>query len=275
MSFIDDSIFRAGESRIIHPGCSDPFAASMAFPNETVERVTMDEVEWWVFDSAREMAAQAADDVGFVIDSAIAAHGNARVALPGGKTPDVVFEALAKKPIDWAKVTIMPTDDRLVGLDDPISNHAKLQHYFGSKGATIVSLVDEATLGDYREAGRLADERLKAIDWPLDLVMLGMGPDGHTASIFPGPDYDRAIDGPRERRAVGVRPDPMPADAAVERVTLTTAALTSARAVMIVITGAEKKQLLEAAIDEGPLSSKPIGRVLAAIDAATDIFWTA
>jgi 6-phosphogluconolactonase len=236
----------------------------------------MDEIEWWEFDTPAEMAEQVAGDIGFVVESAIEAHGSARIAVPGGKTPDVVYKALlANKKLDWSKITLVPTDDRLVALDDALSNYAKLESFFGAKGANVVPLVDESALGDYREAGRLADERLKLIDWPLDLVMLGMGADGHTASIFPGPDMDRAVAGPRERRAVGVRPDPLPAEAPVERVTLTAAALSSARAVMVVITGAEKRAVLEKAIEEGPLSSKPIGRVLAEIDAAVDIFWSA
>jgi 6-phosphogluconolactonase len=236
----------------------------------------MDEIEWWEFDTPADMAEQVAGDIGFVVESAIEAHGSARIAVPGGKTPDVVYKALlANKKLDWSKITLVPTDDRFVALDDALSNYAKLESLFGAKGANVVPLVDESALGDYREAGRLADERLKLIDWPLDLVMLGMGADGHTASIFPGPDMDRAVAGPRERRAVGVRPDPLPADAPVERVTLTAAALSSARAVMVVITGAEKRAVLEKAIEEGPLSSKPIGRVLAEIDAAVDIFWSA
>jgi 6-phosphogluconolactonase len=234
----------------------------------------MDEIEWWEFESPREMAEQVAGDIGFVIESAVQAHGGARVAVPGGQTPDVIYKALlGNKAIDWSKVTLIPTDDRLVGLDDPLSNYGKLNGLFGAKGATIISLVDEAALDNYREAGRLADARLGMLEWPLDLVWLGMGADGHTASMFAGPDLERAVSGPRERRAVGVRPDPMPKDVPLERVTLTGAALSSARAVMIVITGEEKKKVLESAIEEGPLSSKPIGRVIAEIDAAIDIFW--
>jgi len=236
----------------------------------------MDELEWWEFDTAAEMAEQVSGDIGFVIESAIEAHGNARVALPGGQTPDLIYKAMLKnKVIDWSKVTIVPTDDRLVAAGDPLSNYSKLSGFFAAKGANVVQLVDESALGDPQQAGRLADTRLSELDWPLDLVCLGMGRDGHTASIFTGPDLDRAVAGPKERRAVGVRPEPMPAEAAVERVTLTAAAFSSARAVMIIISGDEKRQVLERAIEEGPLSSTPIGRVVANLDAAIDIYWCA
>ena len=236
----------------------------------------MDEIEWWEFDTAREMAEQAAGDIGFVIESAIEAHKGARLALPGGSAADLICGQLARsKAIDWSKVTIMPTDDRLVAPGDALSNYRKLEGYFAAKGVELVSLVDEAALGDRQEAGRLADARLSLIGWPLDLACLDMGEDGRTAGLFAGPDLDRAIAGPRKRRAVGVRPDPMPEDAAVERVTLTASALSSARAIMIVISGDEKRRMLEQAIREGPLSSAPIGRLLAAIDSPIDIFWSA
>ena len=236
----------------------------------------MDEIEWWEFDTAKEMAEQAAGDIGFVVESAIEAHKGARLALPGGATSDLIFGHLARsKAIDWSKVTIMPTDERLVPLGDSLSNYRKLEGYFAAKGAEIVSLVDEAALGDRQEAGRLADTRLSLVGWPLDLACLGIGEDGHTAGIFPGPDLERAVAGPRERRAVGVRPDPMPEGEPVERVTLTAPALASARAIMIVVAGAEKRRVLEQAIREGPLSSVPIGRLLAAVDAPIDIFWSA
>jgi len=236
----------------------------------------MDEIEWWEFDTAGEMAEQAAGDIGFVIESAVEAHGGARIALPGGSTPAPLYGQLVKsKSIDWAKVTIVPTDDRLVALGDARSNYHRLEGYFAAKGANLVSLVDESALGDVQEAGRLADARLSLIGWPLDLACLGMGKDGHVASIFPGPDFERAVAGPRERRAVGVRPRPMPDNAPLDRVTLTAAALTSARAVMIVIAGADKRRVLEQAIKEGPLASAPIGRLLSTIEVPVDIFWSA
>ena len=100
-----------------------------------------------------------------------------------------------------------------------------------------------------------------------------MGKDGHTASIFAGPDLQDALDAPKTRRAVGVMPDPMPADAPVPRVTLTRASILAARTLLITITGDEKSALLEQAIKDGHSSKLPIGRVLAEAEQPIDIHW--
>jgi 6-phosphogluconolactonase len=229
----------------------------------------MDEIEWWEFGSAAEMAEQAAGDIAFVIGSAVGAHGGARIAVPGAEASEALLSALAKRAdIDWTRVTLIPTDDRLVPLDGEASAYRRLEGWFGAKGAQIVSLVDEAALGDVREAGRLADARLSLLSGPLDLAWLGVGEGGHVAGMFPGPDLEGALSGPRERRAIGVR------GGNGARLTLTAAALSSARAVMLVLAGAEPRRLVEQAIKEGPLSSLPIGRLLAEIDTPIDIFWS-
>ena len=233
----------------------------------------MTEFEWWEFDSAEELAEQAAGDIGFVVENALDAHDGARLALPGSGAIDLIAKQLLRKKLDWSKVTVVPTDDRLVMLDDPLSRFAHLEALFAGSGADVVSLVDEAALGDLGEAGRLADAHLARLDGPFDLVCLLVDEKGHVAGLTPGPDLERALSGPRERRAVGVRPDG--ASGEPDRVTLTAAALASARAVMIVVRGDENKQRLERAIEDGPLSKSPVGRLLADLETPVDIFWSA
>lgn len=237
--------------------------------------MTEDEVEWWDYETAREMADAVSGDVGFLIGQAIEAHGRALVALPGGKTPQPILKALAKQSLDWAKVTLMPTDDRLVPPRHELSNFAMIEGIMGKTGATLVSLVDGDDLTDRQAAARVADARLAELDWPLDLAWLGIGEDGHTASILPGPDLERALDAPKGRHVVGVLPDPLPKEAPVARLTLTRATLSTARSLIITFSGDKKKEVLERAIQEGPLSRYPVGRVLAEFETPVDIHWSA
>ncbi|MCX8474529.1 MAG: 6-phosphogluconolactonase [Sphingomonas sp.] len=232
------------------------------------------EIEWWEYDDADEMAEAVAGDVQFIIESAIDARGAAVIALAGGKTPLPIYEKLAKAKLDWKRVTIVPGDDRLVPLGDPLSNVTAIGKVFIPKGARVIPLIS-ATVADYKAAGRAADAILQDLHWPLDLCLLGVGGDGHCASIFPGPDYDEALNGPRERRALGVTPDPLPPEAPVARVTLSRSAIVSARALMIAVTGQAKRDVLETAIEQGASSNYPVGRVLADVELPVDIHWAA
>ena len=234
----------------------------------------MTEIEWWEYDDAGELADAVAGDIQFVIESALDARGSAVIALAGGKTPFPAYEKLAKAKLDWKKVTIIPTDERIVPLGDPLSNVTALAKIFLPKGARVMPIVPEAT-PDHKAAGRSADALMQDLHWPLDLCVLGVGGDGHTASIFPGPDYDEALNGPKERRALGVMPDPLPPEAPVARVTLSRQAIATARALLIAVTGDAKRKVIEDAIKQGAGSPYPIGRVLADAELPVDIHWAA
>ena len=152
---------------------------------------------------------------------------------------------------------------------------ARLQHL---KGRDVV------VLGLPRGGVPVAFEVARALGAPLDVIVvrklgvpfqpeLGMGADGHTASIFPGPDLDDALNAPKARRMVGVMPEPLPKEAPVPRVTLTRAAILSARTLLITISGDDKRAVLEQAIADGQSSRVPIGRVLAEAEQPIDIHW--
>jgi len=232
----------------------------------------MIEAEWWEYDSPSEMAEAVSGDVGFIIESALDARGEALLALPGGTTAGPIYEKLAKTKLNWKRVTIIPTDDRLVPVSDPRSNIAMIARHFIPLGARVVPIVSESA-ADYKAAGNAANGRLDDMKWPPDLVWLNVGTDGHVASLFPGPDLNDALEAPASRRAIGVLPDPMPEDAAVARVSLTRSAMLSARTLIIVGSGDSKRAMLEKAMEQGARSTLPVGRVLANCELPVDIHW--
>jgi 6-phosphogluconolactonase len=231
----------------------------------------MIEAEWWEYDSLDELADAVAGDVGFIVESAVDARNASLIAVPGGRTGPAVFSRLAAQKLPWKKVVVIPTDDRLAPIDSDLSNVREIARAFLPTGARVIPIATD--IADYRLAGNSADARLQDLPWPPDLVWLGMGEDGHTASIFPGPDFQEALDAPKARRAIGVMPEPLPAEAPVPRVTLTRAAILAARTVTITIIGDKKRAVLEQAIADGQSSKAPIGRVLAEIEQPIDIHW--
>src|SRR3954463_10397196 len=114
------------------------------------------EIEWWDYDDADEMAEAVAGDVQFIIESAIDARGAAVIALAGGKTPLPIYEKLSATKLDWKRGTIIPGDERIVPLGDPLSNVTALAKFFLPKGARVMPIVPSA-LSDYKAAGRSAD----------------------------------------------------------------------------------------------------------------------
>ncbi len=178
----------------------------------------MIEAEWWDYDWVDELADAVAGDVAFIIESAVEARDASLIAIPA-ETGPAIYRKLAERKLRWKKVTVIPTDDRLVAVDSDLSNvqARELARAFLPLGARVVPLTSE-TASDYKAAGNAADARLQDLPWPPDLVWLGMGSDGHVASIFRGPDFQAALDAPKARRAIGVLPDPLPPEAEIARV---------------------------------------------------------
>ena len=226
----------------------------------------MIEAEWWDYDSPDEMAEAVSGDVGFIVESALDARAAALIALPATDIAKAIFPALAAAKLEWKQVTIIPTDDRLVGVESDRSNARALAQVFLPKGARVVPIV--TPLEDYRLAGNSADARLQDLPWPPDLVWLGVDADGSAAGIAAGPDLQDALDAPKARRAVGVKPEN-----GEPRVTLTRASILSARTILITLQGQDKRDMLEQAIADGQSSKVPIGRVLAEAAQPIDIHW--
>lgn len=179
------------------------------------------------------------------------AHPGAKtIALPGGTTPGPILRSLAaRRDIAWASVTILPTDERCVPVSDAASNLGMLHAVFGDTGARLLPLQQGMTVPR------------------LDLAWLGMGLDGHVASLFPNlaSATDAAVG------VIAVTPDPLPPEAPYPRLSLTMATLAAAAEIILVIRGAEKRRIVEAAVRHGDL---PVARLLRAAQGPLTVFWS-
>ncbi|MEM6475639.1 MAG: 6-phosphogluconolactonase [Pseudomonadota bacterium] len=171
------------------------------------------------------------------------AQGDLTIAVPGGSTPFPIFEELVTRDLDFTRLNIWPTDDRIVPEDHPASNTGKLRAIFEPVGAQVVGLHEDAEAPDFA------------------LVWLGMGADGHIASLFP--NTDPRPDEPHS--VVRLTPAPLPPEAPFDRITLTMPALLNTPMMIFVIRGEEKRAVFDAAVARE--HDLPIARLLAQAEA--------
>ena len=168
------------------------------------------------------------------------AAGMVTITIPGGSTPFPILALLHGAALDWERIAVWPGDDRIVPEDHPASNVGRIRAALEPLGATVVPLAETATPPHF------------ALTW------LGMGGDGHIASLFPNTN-------PQVRDPLPVRrltPDPLPPEAPFDRLSLTIPALLDSAALLFVIRGAAKAALFAAAARAD--NDLPVARLLGA-----------
>lgn len=169
-----------------------------------------------------------------------ATPGEVAIAVPGGATPFPILAELARMELAWRRLAVWPGDDRLVPEDHPASNVGKIRALLAPRGAQVIALAENSAPPHFA------------------LVWLGMGGDGHIASLFP--NTDPHIDDPLKVRRI--TPDPLPPEAPFDRVTLTIPALLDSDELVFVIRGEQKRALFEQAMAGG--GDLPVARLLGA-----------
>jgi len=212
------------------------------------------------FSDGAALAPAFADWTAGLLNAAIAARGLALLVVSGGSTPKRYFGELAKRDLDWSRVAVTLADERRVA-DDSLRSNARLVRETLLQGAAAKAqfcpLANSRVPPEQEYSAAAA--RVAQLPMPADLVVLGMGDDGHTASWFPhAAGLAEAID-PAARSLVAAMDAP---DGLEPRLTLTGRALLRARALALQIEGPKKAEVFARARAEGPVEDMPIRAVL-------------
>ncbi len=206
-----------------------------------------------------------------LLSAGIADNGRASIAVSGGSTPVELFERLSLLDISWKDITITLVDERWVEPTDDDSNERLTRtHLLQNKAAaaTFVGMKNGAITAGDGEAE--CEQNFKKIPQPFDVLILGMGGDGHTASLFPGSEKlsaATAMDSGRTCMALA------PLTAPHERMSLTLPVILASRQIFLHIVGQEKREVLDKAMTDGPIEEMPIRFVLKQPATPLSVYW--
>lgn len=223
------------------------------------------------FPDPQNLAEALAQELAEVLEAAVEARGEASLVVSGGSTPLPLFAALSQHPLPWDQIFVTLADERWVDPSDPASNERLVREKLLQGPAAAARFVGLKTTDETPKAGRDAcEEALEALPRPFDAVVLGMGGDGHTASLFPtAPELADGLDPESGRTCLAVHPggDLPP------RMSLTLPALLDSRCLYLHITGEEKLQVYHHALGPGNAAELPVRAVLRGAGERLQVWW--
>ena len=223
------------------------------------------------FPSPQDLVSTLTQKISSALSAALAARNQASLVVSGGSTPKPLFAELSKQELEWAKVTISLADERWVAPDDPASNEGLVRNYLMQNKAAAANFIGLWTGDATASSGETAcSAALAKIPRPFDLMILGMGGDGHTCSFFPGAEaLPQALDMKSAQSCQAITPLTAPH----ERMTLTLPTVLNSRQIILHIEGEEKKEVYETALEEGPVGEMPVRAVLRQDLVGVDCYW--
>lgn len=225
------------------------------------------EVETKSFKDAGQMAQAQAERVARALDVAISEQGGASLVVSGGRSPIAFFEALSTCELDWSRVQICLADERWVDVSDTDSNEGLIRRHLLQNAAAEAQVIGLSQPAEsLEEAAQLAGQRLASLRQPIDVLVLGMGNDGHTASLFPdSPLLAQALKRDGTARCLPMHAPVKPQ----QRITMTYPLLAAARMQILAIQGPDKLETLQQALRLEPMQMP----IRAFLHSPLEIYW--
>jgi len=228
-----------------------------------------DSVGFYSTNNSESLASDLCQSIGEILTEAIRKRGRASMAVSGGGTPTPLFKEFSLLSIDWAKVDLTLVDDRWVDAKNSDSNELLVRTHLIKNKATKVNFIplknDSKTA---KEGQKISEEMLKNITLPFDVVVLGMGSDGHTASLFPcSEELPNAMDLNNSNYLISTSPKTAP----YQRLSLTARVIIDAKNVFLHLNGSSKLHTLESAMEYKDSSKMPI---YAFLENGLSIYWS-
>jgi 6-phosphogluconolactonase len=223
------------------------------------------------YPNAEELTSRLASSIAAGLKSALDARGLASLVVSGGHSPVKLFEKLRVQPLDWSRVCIGLVDERWVEPTDENSNEKLLRDHLLRDAAAAARFAGLKNAAPSPELGAAsAWESYARVPRPFDVIVLGMGDDGHTASLFPNsPDLKSALDPASTPGCVGMRSPTAPQ----ARISLNLAALLDSRRIILYVVGDAKWRTYTAAMQPGPAQDMPIRAVLRQQQTPVEVAW--
>jgi 6-phosphogluconolactonase len=225
------------------------------------------------FDSEESLAHALANSIAADLRVALHDRGSASLVVSGGRSPGQSLISLSRQALDWTRVWVTLADERWVDEDAADSNARLIRNHLLQNAAANANFVPLKNSATTPEQGETACERaLEAVPRPFDIVLLGMGDDGHTASLFPrAPQLSQALATDSGKLCLGVDPVTAPHP----RMTLTLPALLESRRIVVLFTGPGKWAVYQQALQPGPVAALPIRAVLHQRQVPVEVYWAA
>ena len=211
-----------------------------------------------------------------ILSEALGKHGSATLFVSGGGTPKPLYEALSKTELAWKKVKIALVDERWVDQEDEASNERLIKRHLLINNAKAATFIGMKTSDKHAKGAQSKVEALyRGMPQPFTVAIVGMGIDGHTASLFPNADgLTAALKTESEQLTASIKAKPSPVTGPyIERLSLTLSGLLKCERLIILITGEDKLEVFDQAMKPGPVEAMPIRGLLNQEKAPVELYW--